>query len=157
MVSQKEIGTFIAELRREKQLTQNQLGERLGVTNKTVSRWENGNYMPDISVLQLLCEELNVSMNELLSGQRLEEKEFRQRAEDNLVLSLKQVQGYKRAAVIGSRLGAAGTGILISVLYSPDSVRKIAAICISIAMICAGWYFRAKCDRYVAGEKESDR
>lgn len=81
----KRIGGFIARLRHEKGLTQQELGERLGVTNKTVSRWENGNYMPDIEMLQLLGKEFDVTINELLCGERLTDAEYRERAEENIV------------------------------------------------------------------------
>lgn len=64
----KKIGKFISENRKRKGLTQEQLGELLGVTNKTISRWENGNYMPDLSLLIPLSETLNISLNELLNG-----------------------------------------------------------------------------------------
>lgn len=63
-------GKFISELRKETGLTQEELGRRLGVSNKTVSRWENGNYMPDIETLRLLSREFSVSMEELLDGER---------------------------------------------------------------------------------------
>ena len=63
-MDQIKIGKFIAALRKEKGLTQEKLGEKLGVTNKTVSRWENGNYMPDVEMLSLLSEEFGVSINE---------------------------------------------------------------------------------------------
>ena len=53
-MDQIKVGKFIAQLRKEKGITQEELGRRIGVTNKTVSRWENGNYMPDIEMLQLL-------------------------------------------------------------------------------------------------------
>ena len=65
-MNQIKIGKFIAALRKEKGMTQEQLGEKLGVTNKTVSRWENGNYMPDVEMLSLLSEEFSVSTNELM-------------------------------------------------------------------------------------------
>ena len=70
-MDQIKMGKFIAALRKEKGLTQEKLGEKLGVTNKTVSRWENGNYMPDVEMLSLLSEEFGVSINELISGERL--------------------------------------------------------------------------------------
>ena len=79
-----KIGKFIAELRRENHLTQEELGERLGVTNKTVSRWENGNYMPNIEMLQLLSEQFGVSINELLCGERIDESSYRQKADENI-------------------------------------------------------------------------
>lgn len=84
-MDQRKTGAFIASLRREKGMTQEALGDILGVTNKTVSRWENGNYMPDIGLLLPLAETLGVSVNELLSGERLSGEDYRERAEENLV------------------------------------------------------------------------
>ena len=60
-------------------------GEKLGVTNKTISRWENGNYMPDIEMLQLVSQEFDVSINELLAGEFLSDEEFRKKADENIV------------------------------------------------------------------------
>lgn len=84
-MDQVKIGKFIAELRRREGLTQEALGERIGVTNKTISRWENGNYMPDIEMLQLLARELKVSINELLAGEKLSDKDFMQKADENII------------------------------------------------------------------------
>ena len=69
-MDQLKIGTFISKLRKEKQLTQTQLGEILGVSQKTVSRWETGKNMPDISLLKPLSLELGVSISELLEGEK---------------------------------------------------------------------------------------
>lgn len=79
-----KIGRFLAELRRERELTQEQLAEKLGTSNKTISRWENGNYMPPVEMLCELSEFYGVSINELISGKRLEEREEKQAAEENL-------------------------------------------------------------------------
>lgn len=68
-MDQKKIGIFISEKRKENHLTQEQLAEQLGVTNKAVSKWENGKCMPDISLIQQLCEILHISVNELLNGE----------------------------------------------------------------------------------------
>ena len=84
-MDQVKIGKFIAQLRRESGMTQEALGEKLGVTNKTVSRWETGAYMPDIEMLQLLGQNFGVSINEILAGQRLSDEEFRQKAEENVI------------------------------------------------------------------------
>ena len=78
-------GKFISELRRKAGLTQEQLGERLGVTNKTVSRWETGTYMPPIESLEVLSKELGVSINEIIAGERLTTEEFIARADENVV------------------------------------------------------------------------
>ena len=69
-MDQVRTGRLIAELRHQRSLTQQELGELLGVTNKTISRWENGNYMPDIEMLRLLSQTFQISMEELLAGER---------------------------------------------------------------------------------------
>ena len=83
-----KIGNFLAELRKGKSLTQEELGEQLGVTNKTVSRWENGNYLPPVEMLQMLSKLYDVSINELLSGERLNDEHYKEKAEDNIVTAL---------------------------------------------------------------------
>lgn len=87
-MDQIKIGKFIAWLRREANLTQEELGAELGVTNKTISRWENGNYMPDIEMLKLLSDRFHVSINELLSGEKLNDINFREKADFNLTEAL---------------------------------------------------------------------
>ena len=84
----KKIGAFIATNRKEKGLTQEQLGEKLGVSNKTISRWENGNYMPDLSLLEPLSKELDITLNELLAGERIEKEEEQEYAERNLMSAI---------------------------------------------------------------------
>ena len=84
-----KIGNFIAELRKKQKLTQEQLGEKLGVANKTVSRWETGTYLPPAEALLAMSELFGVSINELLSGKRLSEAEYRQAAEENLKQTVK--------------------------------------------------------------------
>lgn len=79
-----QIGKFIAQLRKEQGLTQDQLGQKLGVTNKTISRWETGAYLPPAEVLMAMSELFGVSVNELLSGRRLQPEEYRAAAEENL-------------------------------------------------------------------------
>ena len=85
-----KIGAFLASLRHERGLTQEALGQKLGVTNKTVSRWENGNYLPDVEMLQRLGVEYGVSIEEILCGRRLSEQEFRGAAEETLVTVLRE-------------------------------------------------------------------
>ena len=89
-MDQAKVGKFIAQLRKERGLTQEELGQKVGVTNKTVSRWENGNYMPDIELLVPLGEILGVSVNELLAGERLDDAAFRRQADENLVAAVRE-------------------------------------------------------------------
>ncbi len=81
-------GAFLAELRKEQQLTQYDLGEKLGVSNKTVSRWETGTYMPPVDMLQALSELYGVSINEILSGERLSPESYQAKAEENIKAAL---------------------------------------------------------------------
>ena len=87
-MNQIKTGKFIAALRKEKGMTQEQLGERLCVTNKTISRWENGNYMPNVEMMSLLSKEFGVSINEIIAGERLGAEDFKKAADDNLVTAL---------------------------------------------------------------------
>ena len=87
-MNQEKIGKFIANLRKEKGMAQEQLGQKLGVTNKTISRWENGNYMPDVEMLSLLSKEFGVTINELIVGERLGTEEFKKAADNNLASAL---------------------------------------------------------------------
>ena len=67
-MNQKEIGKYIAQKRKEKNFTQAQLAEKLGVSNKTVSKWENGICMPDYSIIEALCRELDTTLSQLIDG-----------------------------------------------------------------------------------------
>lgn len=83
-MEQQKIGKFIAECRKEKGLTQVQLAEQLGITNRAVSKWENAKSMPDVSVMTSLCEILDISVNELLSGEKIKMEDYKAKAEANL-------------------------------------------------------------------------
>ena len=89
-MDQEKIGRFIATCRKEQNLTQEQLAEKLGVSSKTVSRWENGNSFPDVSMLQPLCDLLNISVNELLLGEKIPEDNYRKKVEENTIRILEE-------------------------------------------------------------------
>ena len=146
-MDQKQVGLFIAQLRREKNLTQEQLGEQVGVTNKTVSRWENGNYMPDLATLQILCAELDVSVNELLSGQRLDDGQFRRKADENLLCSMQQLKAMQRLKFVSQSFAAAGVGFLCAVAINPDIGRRILTLAAAVLLIGVGWMLQAHYDK----------
>ena len=83
-----KIGAFLSELRKEKNLTQNELGEKIGVTNKTVSRWENGNYLPPVEMLQILSKFYDVSINEILNGERINDSDYKNVSDENVKCAL---------------------------------------------------------------------
>lgn len=103
-MNQIKIGQFIAQLRKSKNMTQEQLGEKIGVSFKTVSKWENSRGMPDISNMVALCNELGISVNELLSSTKLDECNYKENAEENLIeLQMKQEKAnksFKRLEII---------------------------------------------------------
>ncbi len=84
-----KIGAFLAQLRKERGMTQEQLGEKLGVSNKTVSRWETGTYLPPVEMLQTLSDFYGITINEILAAQTLSQEQFREKAEENVKTALK--------------------------------------------------------------------
>ena len=89
-MDQSKIGKFIAECRKKKGLTQMQLAEKLNITDRAVSKWENGKSMPDSSIMLALCNELNITVNELLSGEAMEMTNYNEGAEKTLLEMVKQ-------------------------------------------------------------------
>ncbi len=84
-MNQIKIGKFIAECRKKNNLTQMQLAEKLNITDRAISKWETGKAMPDSSIMLDLCNELKISVNELLSGEMIEMNNYDKRAEENLL------------------------------------------------------------------------
>lgn len=104
-MDQAKIGRFIAEMRREQGLTQRELAEILGVSDKAVSKWERGNGMPELSCMQPLCKRLGISLNELFSGERLTDADYKGKAEENMMMLVKWAEGAKKNIVGGQALG----------------------------------------------------
>lgn len=100
-MNQECIGRFIAEMRKEQHMTQKQLAEKLQISDKTISKWECGNGMPDLEMITPLCENLQITLNELLSGKRLSENNYSQNAEENIMMLLKEkkdIEGKNRSS-----------------------------------------------------------
>ena len=89
-MNNEKIGKFILELRKQKGMTQKELAEKVGVSDKTISKWECGNSIPDITYLEVLCNSLNISVNELLSGERLTSESYSEKAEENIMALMKE-------------------------------------------------------------------
>lgn len=84
-MNQIDTGKFIASCRKEKGLTQAQLAEKLNITDRAVSKWETGKCMPDSSIMLELCNILGVTVNELLSGERIEINNYDEKVNENLI------------------------------------------------------------------------
>ncbi|MBO5349343.1 MAG: helix-turn-helix transcriptional regulator [Clostridia bacterium] len=87
-MNQEKIGNFICRMRKENNLTQEQLAEKLGVSNKSISRWENGNTMPDYSIIENLCKSLGITINELFSCEKISDEKYKEIADKNLLNAL---------------------------------------------------------------------
>ena len=111
-MNQIKIGKFIAECRKNSNLTQMQLAEKLNITDRAISKWENGKAMPDSSIMLDLCKELKISVNELLSGEMIDMKNYNKMAEENL-FELNESNEKKKKIILKS---AIVIGLLIFII-----------------------------------------
>ena len=88
IMNQEKIGKFILKCRKDKKLTQTELAEKLGVTDKSVSNWENGRNMPDLSLFKPLCEILDISINDLISGEKISKDKYQEKLEENIITTI---------------------------------------------------------------------
>ncbi len=147
-MDQKKIGLFLKELRKEKNITQEELAEKLNVSNRTISRWETGNNMPDISLLVELSELYHVSIPEIIDGERKSEnmnQETRDTAVKMAEYSKNEVKIEKKK-VISSLLMAFGAFIIISAfaIFPNDSSWGSIYSIIGGIILIIGFYFKIK-------------
>lgn len=102
-MNQEKIGKFIAECRKIKKMTQSDLAEKLGVTDKSVGNWENGRNMPDLSLFKPLCDELGITINDLLSGEKIEQENYQEKFEENIINTIDY--STKKINIIKDHLG----------------------------------------------------
>ena len=124
-MDQIKIGKFIAERRKNKNLTQFQLAEKLNITDRAISKWENGRSMPDSSIMLDLCKELEISVNELLSGEMIDMKDYDKKAEENLY-NLNKSNEHKKKVLIRCGIIMILLIIIISIIELYIFTRQIA-------------------------------
>ena len=162
-MDQIKIGQFIAERRKNKNLTQLQLAEKLNITDRAVSKWENGKSLPDASIMIDLCKELEISVNELLSGEVIKMEEKEKKAEENLLeLKMQKEEADKRLLAMEIVIGVFGSVFLLTMVLiasfvsMPDWLRYVligvgAVVLFAMAFIAvkieqvAGYYECARC------------
>ena len=105
-MDQEKIGQFIGQLRKEKNMTQKELAAQIGVSDKTISKWETGNGLPDISSFDALCRALEINVNELLSGEKLPPEIYSEKAEENMMNLLEENQRTKKTMWLQFGFGA---------------------------------------------------
>lgn len=112
-MNQSEIGKFISKKRKEKNLTQAQLAEKLGISNKTISKWETGKCMPDYGIIQSLCKELEITIAELMDGDEAEPDSIRNYDDGQILELVKRIQNLEnqRTVLYGIFLMMTGTAL----------------------------------------------
>ena len=118
-MNQVEIGKYIFELRKEKNMTQEQLAEKMGVTNKSISRWENGNTLPDISLLVQLSDILNTTLPELINGRKMTKEELL--AQKETINNLIQIETENKIGYNQKALGMLMIGLPLITLSIVDN------------------------------------
>lgn len=142
-MDQIKIGKFIADERKRKGYTQKQLSEKLEISDKTISKWERGNGFPEVSLLLPLCNELEITVNELLSGERVSEEDYRKKAEENMVNLVREAQESKKkiilsGMVVGLTIIAAVPLVMMSGLLVMEAWMRILLIVIGLVVIAGG-------------------
>ena len=122
-MDQEKIGKFIFELRKEKKMTQQELADKIGVTDRAISKWENGRGMPDLSLMKPLCDVLGITLNELISGERIEKKELQKKSEENILKTINYSN--KKTKYFKLFLGCLITIFLLLVLMFVIDVRRM--------------------------------
>ncbi len=149
-MNQEKIGKFIAAQRKDKKLTQSQLAEKLGITDRAVSKWETGKSLPDTGIMLELCETLEITVNELLSGEIIEMTNYDKKAEEMLLnMAKKEEAQNKKLMIYEFVIGIMSTIILIaSLLVSMFLIETLwiqhIVIGISFVIFLVGIFFALK-------------
>ena len=146
-MDQLKIGKFIAECRKQKNLTQMQLSEKLGITDKAISKWERGIAMPDSSIMLELCDILGISVNELLSGEKISMENNNQKNEQLLFDMAKELEQKSKIVwksmwvIMIISMIALFSGILIASFLIPEGVWQLVTIlCVCVVFLIPCFY-----------------
>jgi transcriptional regulator with XRE-family HTH domain len=141
MIDQIKTGKFIARCRKEKDLTQAQLAEKLGITDRAVSKWENGKSLPDTGTMLELCDILSINVNELLSGEKLLDNNYKEMAEHNLLELAKQEEEHNRKMLkLENVVGYTGTVSFLVLIFAAsfavqETLWRVGMICVAFILL----------------------
>lgn len=140
-MTQTEIGRFIAQCRKEKKLTQSQLAEKLNITDRAVSKWETGKCMPDSSIMLELCKILGITVNELLSGEKIDTENFEKKADENLIALERKAETGMAGKGMASILFSAALllGIVVCLICDIAISGKLTWSLIPVSSIAFAW------------------
>ena len=155
-MDQVKIGKFISDERKAKGYTQKQLSELLGISDKTISKWECGNGFPEASLLLPLCNELEITVNELLTGERISQQNYKKKAEDNMVNMIREKEENKQKILLTTIIGVISTitflTLLFAVCFYTDVITlpiKIVLMIIALSVFGVGLYVAMRGDRKI--------
>lgn len=149
-MDQEKIGRFIADCRKEAGYTQASLGEQLGITDRAISKWENGRSMPDVSIMLPLCELLHINVNELLTGERISMEHYKDKAEENLLELQKQEELNNKKllsleAVIGASSSITFLVLIFTASFAVENLWwRLALILVGMAIFVVGIVYAIK-------------
>ena len=127
-MNQEKIGKFIVKVRKEKNMTQQELAKKLNITDRAISHWENGRSMPDAGIMLELCKLLDINVNELLSAKKIIKESYNEQAEENLLEMRREIESKNKKILILNRI-ITFLGVVIYLLI------VLAAIFIEMPMI----------------------
>ena len=155
-MDQVKIGKFISDERKAKGYTQKQLSELLGISDKTISKWECGNGFPEASLLLPLCNELEITVNELLTGERISQQNYKKKAEENMVNMIREKEENKQKILLTTMIGIISTitfvTLLLVVCFYTDVITlpiKIVLMLIALSVFGVGLYVAMWGDRKI--------
>lgn len=142
-MDQIKIGKFIAEIRKEKNFTQRQLADILSISDKTVSKWECGKGLPEVSLMIPLCDALQITVNDLLTGERVSVADYQKRAEENMMNLIKENEENKKRMALSIICGvitiiAVCSLVVIASYIAIPTIARIALIVFAIITAVAG-------------------
>lgn len=135
-MNQSVIGKFIASERNRKGYTQRQLADILGISDKTVSKWERGNGFPEVSLLLPLCNELDITVNELLSGERVSEEDYQKKAEENMVSMIKEREENKKKIMLTTMTGIISIVAFLTLILVVAVYAEVMALPVKVLLVC---------------------
>lgn len=142
-MDQIKTGSFIASLRKEKDMTQAELAEKIGVTDRAVSKWECGNGFPDVALMLPLCQVLGIDVNELLSGEKISDDLLRKKSEENIMTILEEQKESRKKLTVSILVAvltviAFVTIFMVSGLENLDTWLRVVLIVVGTVCMLVG-------------------
>lgn len=144
-MNQEKIGKFISLSRKNKRLTQEQLAEKMGVSINAVSKWERGLNLPDVSLMEKLCEVLDFTLNELFAGEKLTNEEMVRKSEKNIMSLMMTLKQLRIVEVFTQILIGVGIALTISSFFILTNInQKVVFTIIGLFIWIIGLFFKVK-------------